>query len=160
PQGIADRATAKTIAAEREQQLQQIQATKPTAADYAAMGELQSQQLQHALESAKQANAGLLKNNVFEAFRRYASDGNTKHFNTALADLRNNPIGQNLFPGIVRVDKISKDDVDLQEELGINYALLEQNPELLKEFVKVTKADGTTELASYEGLSALTGYAE
>lgn len=152
PTASADRASARLLKEQREQELANAKANRESTA------ELSARQIQAALQETKLAQAELARRTTFESFTKYNSDGDVRHLNNALNDLSRNSIGSRLFPNALRIDKLSPNDSEMLNRLGLSWAELEANPEVLQEFVKVTNKDGTQTLLAMEELYAGTGY--
>ncbi|MEE8598119.1 MAG: hypothetical protein V3S69_01115 [Dehalococcoidales bacterium] len=134
-------------------QLQQAQAG-PTASEQDATKLL-------ALQTQKQF-AELARGTTFNAFTRYQGDGNTKHLNVLLQDLKNNPAGAKLMPDVVRFDRMevpNPQDIKALEQFGVlNSGLFYESPEMQDRLVKVTLANGATEVRDLAELYAGSGY--
>lgn len=158
PEGKARRAEAKALQEQREQQLQQMKATAPTEEDLATQKEIQTQQLNVALQQAQQANAKLTQQTVYNSFDRFTGDYDVRHLNTMLKDVKQTQYGQSLFGDIVRVDKLTEEDVPLMRRNGLDPELITKNPELMQGMVKTTTADGKTRIDDLTELFKMTGY--
>lgn len=158
PEGKAQRAEARVLKEQREQQLAQMKDTEPTEGDYKTQAEINSAQLQNALMQAQEANAGLVQQKVYRAFDRFTGDYDPRHLNAMLGDVKKNPQGQRLFGDIVRVDKLTGDDVGLMKQKGLDPELVTNNPELMNGMVKTTTANGKTRIDDLTELFKMTGY--
>lgn len=160
PVSQANRAEARLRKEQMEQQLATAKATRMTSADHKTLADTQSQQLRTALQESQMANAELAKRTTFDSFQKYESDGDVRHLNNALTDLGRNPLGSRLFPNVVRVEKITQNDTQLLRQIGIDWEILQTQPEILKEFLKTVNKDGTVGIVAMEELYAGTGYTQ
>lgn len=114
-----------------------------------------------ALQTQKQF-AELARGTTFNAFTRYQGDSNTKHLNVLLQDLKNNPAGAKLMPDVVRFDRMeipTPEDTKALEQFGVlDPGLFYATPEMQDRLVKVTLANGATEVRDLAELYVGTGY--
>ena len=160
PSAVADRASARVAAEQSRQALSRLQATRPTQQDLAAMGELQSQELEQALNAARIANQQLAGQFTYSALDRFNSDGDLRHLNTMLEQLRRNPASQNLpgFSDIVSFQHFGPGDEDLLEPYGLTLENMQENPELGEFLIKAITTDGEQRVLPTDALFASTGY--
>lgn len=146
----------------REQQLYEMGVSNA-----AGIPELQAQELATRLQAQEAQNKMLTqeldKNQMFTAFDRFTSDGETRHLNVLLK----NPRLQELFGGVAAIDKINPNDVEdlrmLSKEVGRDVGVaFDQgaiNTEALRNrILKVTSQDGSRKLVDIQSLYGMTGY--
>jgi hypothetical protein len=150
----ADRASARLLKQQREEQLAQLQATQNE------RGQITNQEMQLTIENNRRLLADSAKRRVYDSFDRYTGDGDTRHLNTMLQDLRSNPEGQKLFGDWVRVDKLTEADRGLFAKQGLDPNLIFSNPETMRSIVKGTKQDGEVKLIDLDSLYRATGYSK
>jgi hypothetical protein len=165
PERKASREAAKQRQAQGEQTLQQNQMTldkqKALAPQQlsAEMQQLELQQLQ-----TNKLFAELAKGTAFSAFGRYEADGNVRHLNTMLQDLKQNPAGANLLPDVVRLDQITASnpqDDELLQQFGIqDVEGFHADEKIQERFVKATLANGATQIQDMGELFVGSGYAK
>lgn len=158
PQAIADRATARTVKEQRDQQLAQAQATRPTEEDHQNMAALQSEELKLALQEARSANDQLAKSRSYEAFTRYNADGDTRHLNNMITDLGQNSSGHRIVADVARFERLSENDEELLQEFGVDWTEFSQHQELRKGFVKAIMKDGTEGIMPMDMLYSATEF--
>lgn len=146
PEAQANRANAKLVKAQREEQLRQLKATAPSDSDLAMQKDAQSQELTKVQEQNRQIFADLAKRRTYDALDRYTTDYDTRHLNSALADLRANPATKNLYGDIARIDSITENDKDLLVRAGQNPELVFNSKALRQSLVKSIKTNGEVEL--------------
>ena len=123
--------------------------------DQQQMQLLQAQNNQLLREANKRA--------TYDGLDRYVGDGDVRHLNTMIDTVKQNKAGQKLFGQIVRVDKISPDNITetmIAQQLSPQEAQLvkDGNEEITKDIVRLTNADGSTQVARVSDLMAMTGY--
>lgn len=158
PQAIADRATARTVKEQRDQQLAQAQATRPTEEDHENMASLQSEELRVALQQARNANNQLAKTRSYDAFMRYNADGDTRHLNNMITDLSENSSGSRIVADVTRFEQITENDAELLQDFGVSWEEFSQHQELRKGFIKTILKDGSEGILPLDMLYSATGY--
>lgn len=160
PSAISDRASARVVAEQSRQALAKMQATRPTQQDLAAMSELQSQELEQALNSARIANQQLAGQFTYSALDRFNADGDLRHLNNMLEQLRRNPASQNLpgFSDIVSFQHFGPGDEALLEPYGLTLENMQENPELGEFLIKAITNTGEQRVLPTDALFASTGY--
>ena len=166
-QNAPERKVAREEAALRKQQmevqLQKAQNDLAAQPDPLKKKESSEQQLDLLYEQSNRIFGELAKQRSFDAFRRFNADGDARHLNIMLQDLRKNPAGAALFPDAVRVDAITDrtPEVDmLLRQAGIqDLEGFWANPDVKRSFIKTTNADGSVEIESMYELYIGTGFA-
>lgn len=143
--------------ARNEQQLSQmkLQEYKAQAPMRQSQAELQLQQLQ---AQTQQANATALRQQTYDSFRLFQSDGNARHLNTFLAQAKQNPMGARMYGDIARYDNLVKTDKTDQLLRQAGYTDLDavyNNPE---DLVIVTNSAGEQRIFNMEQAYAGTGF--
>jgi len=159
PERMAERSTAYSNKEAQDQKLRTLKATEPTEADRETLADTQTIQLQNTLEAQKQMLLDNNKQKTFTAYERYDADSDVRHLNTMLTDLEST--GSKLYGKIARVDKLTEEDRQMMEDMGIPSDLVTEiinNPELNKSYVKITQKDGSTSFGDLDVLKGLTGY--
>lgn len=119
------------------------------------------------LQLLQQENRRLLnegnKRATYDAFDRYAGDSDIRHLNVMLDTVKQNKPGQRMFGDIIRMDNITPQDItivnrDLSNEEARLVSNPTENPELIKDIVKLTRADGSVKAARLSDLMSMTGY--
>ncbi len=98
------------------------------------------------------------KSETFNAFRRFNADGDTRHLNSLL---QQNPRIKKVFGNeIASIDKIDLiNDELLIQQSGLDPDIFAEE-DAIKQFVKVTNADGTKDIVDMNRVFAATGYLE
>lgn len=139
---------------EAEERIAQSKARQDT------VEERESMEMQMLRNQARQANAAAVKQQSFDAFRFYESDGNVRHLNTFFQSMRSNPMGKQ-FANTVRVDALTasnENDRLLQQAGYEDPQEVYNSPELSKNLVVAVRPDGTRELSNMTNVYAATGY--
>ncbi|UOF81454.1 hypothetical protein [Caudoviricetes sp.] len=160
PEAQANRANAKLVKAQREEQLRQVRATAPSDSDLATQKENQSQELIRVQQQNQQLFADLAKRRTYDALDRYTGDFDVRHLNSMLVDLKANPVSRSIFGNLVRVDKVTEADAELLKKAGLDPELVFKSPDLLKSLVKNTQADGSVNIADITQLMKATKYTD
>ncbi len=117
-------------------------------------------QQQILMEELRAARGQLDKQETFDAFDRYNADGNPRHLNNLF---KNKRIQQAEAAGgspIVSFDKIDvANDQTLIQRSDLDPDIFAEE-EAIKQFVKVTHADGTKDILDLHKIYASTGYLE
>jgi len=163
PERFAERSAARTQKEQSEQDLERLQKTKLTEADYDKLTEIQTAQLDEALRTLDQNKRDMNMSMTYDAFTRYDDDnGNVDHFNTLIKQLDKR--GSSLFGDIARVDRINTTDIIMMDQTGLNKALQNEilnNHEVAKSYVKITAKDGSISFGDMDMLkSVATGYTQ
>jgi hypothetical protein len=159
PERWAERSAAYANKEASDQKLKALQETRPTDQDFETMRKTQTAELQNALETQKQMMRDNNKRTVFNAYERFDGDGDIKHINTMIDDLRAS--GSNMYGKIARVDKITENDRQALISQGIPDNLVDliiNDSGINKSFVMYTQTDGSKEFGSIDDLKALQGY--
>lgn len=110
-----------------------------------------------------QTNAALAKQQTFDSFQRYSADGDPKHLNMWLEQAKSNPVAKNLTSDMSRMDRLvrSPETEKLVRATGItDLDGFFSDPNLTKNFVVGTMADGSQQLVDMNRMYAVTGYAQ
>lgn len=110
-----------------------------------------------------QTNAALAKQQTFDSFNRYTADGDPKHLNSWLEQSKANPVARNLTADMARMDRLARtpETEKLLKAAGItDIDGFFSDPNLTKNFVIGTKADGSQQLVDMNRMYAVTGYAQ
>lgn len=158
PERAASRSEARLRKAQADKQLKAVRNTGFTDEDIKAMGEEQSQLIQESMRQAQIANQNAARAQAYQAFDRFEADGDPRHVNQALKDLRTNPAASSLFADVTRFDRLTSADAQLLSQYGITPEDLEENPELSRLFLRATMQDGTVGVVPMNLLYAGTGY--
>lgn len=157
PDNVSRRQEARYKQTLANEKLKSYQAAAPVRE---SQQELQMQELKNQLRTS-QANG--LKNISYRAFDRYEGDKDTKHLNQFLTDAKNNPIGINMFSGVVRYDAVenTKEGINMLKSTGIEdtdgYF---EDPSSVGNMVIATGADGKKTLMDMDTVYASTGYTQ
>lgn len=157
PDNVSRRQEARYKQTLANEKLKSYQAAAPVRE---SQQELQMQELKNQLRTS-QANG--LKNISYRAFDRYEGDKDTKHLNQFLTDAKNNPIGTNMFSGVVRYDAVenTKEGINMLKSTGIEdtdgYF---EDPSSVGNMVIATGADGKKTLMDMDTVYASTGYTQ
>ena len=113
--------------------------------------------IQQEFEILKQQNnamqAELTKKSMYDGFRLYNADGETRHLNNLLK----NPGVKKLYPNAARWDKINiATDEGLLRQAGI--ADNEVTPAFMKNFIKQTDVDGNQKIVNMQEAYTGTGF--
>jgi len=154
PQVQAEKAEARAFKEEQDQKLAFAKANKSQLADVRSdeLSLLQAQNKQMLAESAKRR--------IFDGFDRYTGDGDPRHLNILLKDLKSNPVGSKMFPEWARIDKVTHNDRDLFIKSGIEPELVLENPAVMRSIVKGTTVDGEVKLVDMDSLYKASGYSQ
>lgn len=152
---------------ERDLRLRQAMAQVQSAEANAALAPIQksSAEMQNEIlqQQLRQMQGQAVRQQSYDTFRMYDSDGDTRHLNNFLKDVKQNPLGASTFGPVVRFDAIDKttDGQRMLAESGYtDYEGILGDPELKKNFVVATLQDGTQKLVSMPQVYAGTGYAK
>ena len=119
PERQAARAAARLRRDQSNEAIREIEATKPTEEDYEKQKQAEDQALTILTQNQKAQIRENNKRRTYDAFERYDnSDGDVRHINTMLRDLREN--GSGLLGHISRVDKLTENDRELIENAGFH----------------------------------------
>ena len=146
---------------DRELRRREAEVRVKQAEDFAPMQKTEAElQLEQLKLQTRQLQTQFFKNQTFDAFRMYEADGDTTHLNSFLQQTRQSPAGGSLFKNVVRVDRLSSQDAPLLAQAGIADAEnFLKDPNLAKQFVVTTFADGNKGLVDMEKMYAGTGFA-
>lgn len=120
--------------------------------------ELQNEMLQM---QVRQGQNQQLKQQSFDAFRLYNSDGDAKHLNTFYNDAKRTPQGQNMFGQVARVDNLERtaETERMLKQAGIqDLDGFFSDPELVKQLVVTTQTNGQRVLTDMAQVYAGTGF--
>ncbi len=133
--------------------------------EYASQAPLREQQNEQALAEARHntrlANQQNLKSITFSAFDKYEADGDVRHLNNMLSDVKKNPIGANSGSNIVRYDELTDTPEIRQMMVGAGYADFDgilKDRKLNKSFVVTTGSDGKKQVWDVDKVYAASGY--
>lgn len=110
-----------------------------------------------------QTNAALAKQQTYDSFTRYNADGDPKHLNQWLEQSKSNPVAKNLTSDMARMDRLSRtpETEKLVRAAGItDIDGFFSDPNLTKNFVVGTMANGGQQLVDMNRMYAVTGYAQ
>ena len=165
---MPDRRIARETAKMKQQQSQiALESAQLSLAEQKATQSQRMSKEQQAITLLMQQNKELLatsaKNTAYSAFDRYTSTGNIKHMNNLLTDLKSNPMGARLMPDVIRMDQVQQGNPQDLELLARNGFVAPDEfftaeEDLANRFVKVTLANGQTELRDLATIYAGTGY--
>lgn len=158
PAAAADRSSARAMKEQSDQRLKMLKATEPTTEDLATLADTQSKEIESANVTARQSLAAQAQQLVYRSFDRFSSDGNPSHLNQALKDLQQYEVGTNMFQDVTSIRKISPDDAEHLETLGLDYSAFEETPDLHKHFIIGNMTDGSTTMMPTEALYGGTRY--
>ena len=158
PEAAANRATARAVAEEQNQRLEQLRSTKPTEEDYKIQRDIERQELLKLREENHAAIKDRVRQRTYDALDRFSIDKDVRHFNNLIRDLKAGGLPTGPLEGVTRVDKLSVNDVDLLTKNGYDADAVLQSPEALDALVKVTNSDGSVHLGTSDSLAAITGY--
>lgn len=141
--------------AKRLQQQSQLQMESAPAENELRISQLQQQ--------TYQTNSSLLAQQSYDAFDRFDADGDARHLNNFLAQSKNNPIGANLYGDYTRIESVatnkSPDVIRQLKAMGVqDIDGFYSDPDLAKQYVLATKADGSQEMIDLHKLHGVTGY--
>lgn len=140
---------------EAELRVSQAEAAAPIQKSQAEL-ELEQLKLQ-----TKQLQAQFFKTQTFDAMRMYEADGDPTHLNSFLQQAKQSPVGGSIFQDVVRVDRLSPNDLDMVKNIGIQDAEgFINNPDLAKQFVVATLSNGERSVIDMERMYAGTGFAQ
>lgn len=109
----------------------------------------------------RQTNMQNLKAVTFSHFDRFEADGDVKHLNNMLRDVKKNPIGANANSDIVRYDALDNSPEVRQMMIGAGYSDFDgilNDPKLKKSFVVTTNTAGQKQVWDVDKVYAATGY--
>ena len=110
-----------------------------------------------------QTNSALAKQQTYDSFTRYNADGDPKHLNQWLEQSKSNPVAKNLTSDMARMDRLSRtpETEKLVRAAGItDIDGFFSDPNLTKNFVVGTMANGGQQLVDMNRMYAVTGYAQ
>ena len=143
----------------------QRQAAEDEAATAKAKASSDPELLQQEIDVLKAQNQTSLnqaaKRETYDSLRAYNADSNVKHLNRMM---KNNPVLKDIYANITNVSKLDlTQDQNLLAKHGFDQEMLADenldNEALLHRIVKITRPDGTIELADIQQLMISTGYA-
>lgn len=150
----ADKASARLLKAQREEQLANMQSTA------GVRKQLNEQEMQIAVQQNSQLLAESARRRTYDGFDRYTGDGDVRHLNVMLQDLKSNPAGAKLFGEWARVDPVTEADRSLFAKNGLDPELFLSNPEVSRGLVKGTTISGEQKLVDLDSLYRSTGYSK
>lgn len=118
-------------------------------------------QLQLVQSQAYTANSQVLKEQTYNAFRNFSSDGNVRHLNEFLKVAKTNPAGSRTYADVVRYDPVTRSSETDKLLRQAGYTDLEgiyNDPNLTKDLVIATNTKGERILVPMEQVYASTGY--
>lgn len=154
PQVQAERADARLLKQQREEELAFRKANK------AGITDVKTQELQLLQAQNKQMLAESAKRRIFDGFDRYTGDGDTRHLNILLQDLKSNEVGSKMFPEWARIDKVTEADRGIFLKQGIDPDLVLSNPAVQRSIVKGTTVNGEVKLVDMDSLYRASGYSQ
>lgn len=110
-----------------------------------------------------QTNAALAKQQTYDSFNRYNVDGDPKHLNQWLEQSKSNPVAKNLTADMARMDRLARtpETEKLVRAAGItDIDGFFSDPQLTKNYVIGTMANGGQQLVDMNRMYAVTGYAQ
>lgn len=148
-----------TEARQRQQQSKAQFDTSQAAA--ATSGSVAKEQLEQMQMQTRQMQQELFKRDMYDSFRLYDADRDTKHLNNLVKSAKVNPAGQKLFANVTRADQLSDtpDHRKLVQQYGINdFDGLIADKKLASNFFVSTDNKGQQTLVDVPLLYAGTGY--
>jgi CHASE3 domain sensor protein len=153
----AERARAKTLKAEQDAKLKKIQA-QSTPETIEGETQLMQDQLKVLQEQTRNQLLSMTRQRTYDTFDRYSVDSDPRHITTFIQDARNQGMPLGPLSDIVRVDKLTDTDSPQIQQLGLRPQDVLNNPEVMKDLVRVTYNDGTTKVRSVDTLKGITNY--
>lgn len=118
-----------------------------------------------AKQLAYTASSQLLREQTYNSFKQYDADGDPRHLNNFLKAAKSNPVGQDVYSNILRVDSLNNANrwevEKIMRQAGYeDPAEILDSPDLAKDFVTFIDAQGNLGVASMTQLKAATGYTQ
>ncbi len=133
--------------------------------EYKQNAPLREQQNEQAIaesrQLARQANQQNLKSITYSAFDKYEADGDVRHLNNMLRDVKKNPIGAKAGSNITRYDELTDTPQIRQMMSKAGYSDFEGimgNDQLRKSFVVTTDTGGELQVWDVDKVYAASGY--
>lgn len=122
--------------------------------------QVSAEQLKQLQMQTQQLAQQQFRSDTYNALRLYESDGDPRHLNGFLQQAKQSPVAGNMFANIARVDRLTSSDAELVKQLGVqDVDGLVKDPNLAKQFVVATFANGEKGLVDMEKMYAGTGFA-
>lgn len=154
--------TARLQEAQARAKMSQLQAQ-----DYERQAPMRDAQSQAQLAQMQQAlyttQTQLAKQQSYDAFTRYRTDGDAKHLNQWLEQNRSNPVAAGITGDMARMDRVTRtpeNDKILQAAGITDLDGFYEHPEVNGSFVMGTTSDGHKALIDMNRMYAVTGYTQ
>lgn len=122
--------------------------------------QISAEQLKQLQMQTRQLAQQQFRSDTYNALRLYESDGDPRHLNGFLQQAKQSPVAGTMFANIARVDRLTSSDAELVKQLGVqDVEGLVKDPNLAKQFVVATFANGEKGLVDMEKMYAGTGFA-
>lgn len=156
----AERASARAVKEQKQQELDKLKATRPTAKDLKTEAEIASLELDRQREELVQVQRQNNERATYEGMRRHYTDpSDARHLNQMFGDLKRN--GSQQFANVNRVDLVTEQDRDMFIKAGFSEQqtnAVYADPDLLASYIKTTQTDGTQGLDNLDNIKQTMRY--
>ncbi len=158
PQAKAQRSEALLIKEQRDQQLAALKASRATPGQLDQVNRVNQQKMDMLEQTQLKTLQDSAKQTTYQALDKFFIDKDVRHLNAGLNQLKLNPASADLWADAIRIDKLAPGDMELVKQFGLDPKLLEQNPELDDNLVKVTLADGSVSVRDVTDIAVEAEY--